>query len=542
MADTSKSEGYLVGMDVVREKRKKNFFLKCGEINGSTIDLSDFVYTGSRGRSKCRCKICGYVWEDTPEVLYKRTVCPECHKKKQNEETRKVNLLKHKLKAEKIYKNHNISDIEFYYDEKSDLMVRFYCHETYCDGTEHGLQVQTGWHFFKGGGCAKCATNLSKAYTTEEWVKLAQNKHPEFTYDKTIYLNKNTKVTVTCAIHGDFLVNPKEFVHGTAYCPKCREEKNHAKFVQKVIKRAQKAHKDDDYIYHPELITKSTEKMGVECKKHGIFWQSIGNHINLGCRCPQCVQEESGEKSRISFDEIVEKARAVHGDKYVYHEDKYVKTMDKTVITCPIHGDFEQTMHNHLAGQGCPKCGAKSGGLKIRLTQEEFLERALNEHKYDNFDYSRAVYKSSNEDVEIGCPKHGFFKVNAMRFLNGQGCPVCRLPKLEKEVRNILMDKDVIFESQKRFPKWLGMQSLDFYLPEYNIAIECQGMQHFKNERGYQDLDNVIKRDKRKKRLCAENGVKLIYYVPEFFSEYMKEDDIFFTNVKDLCQYIQEGK
>ena len=92
MADTSKSEGYLIGMDVVREKQKKNFFLKCGEINGKTIDLSDFVYTGSRGRSKCRCKICGYEWEDTPEVLYKRTVCPECHKKKKNEETEYTSL------------------------------------------------------------------------------------------------------------------------------------------------------------------------------------------------------------------------------------------------------------------------------------------------------------------------------------------------------------------------------------------------------------------------------------------------------------------
>ena len=35
------------------------------------------------------------------------------------------------------------------------------------------------------------------------------------------------------------------------------------------------------------------------------------------------------------------------------------------------------------------------------------------------------------------------------------------------------------YEYQKRFI-WLGKQSLDFYLPKYNIAIECQGEQHFK--------------------------------------------------------------
>ena len=34
-------------------------------------------------------------------------------------------------------------------------------------------------------------------------------------------------------------------------------------------------------------------------------------------------------------------------------------------------------------------------------------------------------------------------------------------------------------------PKWLGKQSIDFFLPQYNIAIECQGKQHF----GFGGLD-----------------------------------------------------
>ena len=37
-----------------------------------------------------------------------------------------------------------------------------------------------------------------------------------------------------------------------------------------------------------------------------------------------------------------------------------------------------------------------------------------------------------------------------------------------------LNKKHIIFEKQKRF-NWLGRQSLDFYLPKYNIGIECQG-------------------------------------------------------------------
>ena len=42
----------------------------------------------------------------------------------------------------------------------------------------------------------------------------------------------------------------------------------------------------------------------------------------------------------------------------------------------------------------------------------------------------------------------------------------------------MLEDHGIEYVYQKRFP-WLGLLSLDFYLPEYNVAIECQGEQHF---------------------------------------------------------------
>ena len=119
-----------------------------------------------------------------------------------------------------------------------------------------------------------------RAYTTEEWVAMAKNKYPEFSYDKSVYVNKETKVIVTCPKHGDFDINPKDFMYGKLYCPKCTKERLRNEFVNRVIERAQKVHRDDDYIYHPELIYSSYEKIGIECKKHGIFWQSTANHIN----------------------------------------------------------------------------------------------------------------------------------------------------------------------------------------------------------------------------------------------------------------------
>lgn len=381
-----------------------------------------------------------------------------------------------------------------------------------------------------------------RAYTTEEWVAMAKNKYPEFSYEKSVYVNKETKVIVTCPKHGDFDINPKDFMYGKLYCPKCTKERLHNEFVNRVIERAQKVHRDDDYIYHPELIYSSYEKIGIECKKHGIFWQSIANHINSKCKCPKCMEEIAGLSNRLTFESVVERANKVHNNKYTYHKDIYINTMSKTLITCPIHGDFQQTMHSHLSGQGCPKCSIEKLRYTTRLSQYDFIEKIKYVHRNKNYDFSKVVYDGCENKVIVGCPKHGEFKIKALSLQQGQGCPICRMPKLEIAVRNILIENNIKYVMQKRFKKWLGGQSLDFYLPDYNIGIECQGIQHFKNDKMYNKLEEVQNRDERKKKLCRNNNVHLIYYLPPVFTEYMSDDDIYFTDVNELVDYIKKYK
>ena len=381
-----------------------------------------------------------------------------------------------------------------------------------------------------------------RAYTTEEWVTMAKNKYPEFSYEKSVYVNKEIKIIVTCPKHGDFDINPKDFMYGKLYCPKCTKERLHNEFVNRVIERAQKVHRDDDYIYHPELIYSSYEKIGIECKKHGIFWQSIANHINSKCKCPKCMEEIAGLSNRLSFESVIERANKVHKNKYTYHKDTYINTMSKTLITCPIHGDFQQTMHSHLSGQGCPKCSIEKLRYTTRLSQYDFIEKIKYVHRNKNYDFSKVVYDGCENKVIVGCPKHGEFKIKALSLQQGQGCPICRMPKLEIAVRNILIENNIKYVMQKRFKKWLGGQSLDFYLSDYNIGIECQGIQHFKNDKMYNKLEEVQNRDERKKKLCRENNVHLIYYLPAVFAEYMSDEDIYFTDVNELVDYIKNYK
>ena len=89
--------------------------------------------------------------------------------------------------------------------------------------------------------------------------------------------------------------------------------------------------------------------------------------------------------------------------------------------------------------------------------------------------------------------------------------------KVEKEVEQILEKNRISFVKQcrKNTLNWLGRFSLDFYLPQHNIAIECQGIQHFEAREMFGGEKEFIKRaylDKLKHDKCISNNVKLIYF------------------------------
>lgn len=214
---------------------------------------------------------------------------------------------------------------------------------------------------------------------------------------------------------------------------------------------------------------------------------------------------------RKNCEQFINDANKIHNYEYNYSKVNYVNNKTEVCIICSKHGEFFQRPDRHLLGQGCPICryikSAKTNSKKV----ENFIEDSKIVHG-DKYDYSRAKYKNNKTKVCIVCPKHGEFWQTPIHHLRGEGCPSCDESHLERDIRLFLLDKNEKFIQEYR-TKWLGKQSLDFYLPQYNAAIECQGKQHF-GLGGWNNEDFTIieERDKRKMILCKENGIKLFYY------------------------------
>lgn len=63
--------------------------------------------------------------------------------------------------------------------------------------------------------------------------------------------------------------------------------------------------------------------------------------------------------------------------------------------------------------------------------------------------------------------------------------------------------------------QWLGLQSLDIYIPSINTAFEYQGKQHYEPIAyfgGEKHFKKQVENDKKKLKLCEENKIRLIYW------------------------------
>lgn len=178
------------------------------------------------------------------------------------------------------------------------------------------------------------------------------------------------------------------------------------------IEKARAKH-GDRYGYSKTVYVHSKKKVIITCKEHGDFEQSPNNHIRRD-GCAKC----SG-RHRYSTAEWIAAAKEKHDNVYDYSKTEYVRTRDKVVITCNIHGDFEQIAFNHMLGKGCPKCS-----LRYTYTTVEWVEIAIRKHGV-NYDYSKTKFSNSKEKVVITCLRHGDFEQVASSHLMGKGCPKC---------------------------------------------------------------------------------------------------------------------
>ena len=204
--------------------------------------------------------------------------------------------------------------------------------------------------------------------------------------------------------------------------------------TKKFIRKALKVH-GDRYNYSKVNYTGALNKVCIICHKHNKsfeFLQTASEHLR-GEGCPKCY----GIK-KLTIKEFIERANEVHGiNRYDYSKVKYKNANIKVCIICHKHGEpyeFWQKPSNHLRGNRCPKCYGT-----IKLTKDDFIEKANIVHGEGTYDYSKVNYVNNHIKICIICNNHNKifeFWQKPNDHLNGRGCPLCGV-----EFRKLTLNK-----------------------------------------------------------------------------------------------------
>lgn len=412
-----------------------------------------------------------------------------------------------------------------------------------------------------------------KKRTHEEYVQELRVKNPNIVVAGT-YVDANTSTLHYCLLHDVFLsTTPSRALSGVG-CEECRKEKFHQSRC-----RSHSAYIDELAIVNPnievleEYIDARTPILH-RCKIDGHRWRPTPSNILCGHGCPKCRDRYLHQQRAKTQAQYEAEVAELHPTIKVL--GIYVNSEIEILHQCMIDGHIWMAKPgNILSAKGCPKCAGN-----IRLTREEYIERLklinpnivpiedyidsrtpilhrclIDEHIWPIRPYSalrgcgcpkcagnarktpeqyRQELLIVNPDIEAledyidsktpishRCKIDGFvWAATPCNILSGTGCPHCQQSKGEECVARWLTKGGFNYTYQKKFVDCRDKIQLpfDFYLPEHNILIEYDGIQHFQpvdfagkgEEWAMMQFQITQSHDTIKTQYCKNNNIRLL--------------------------------
>ncbi|WAX23266.1 hypothetical protein VL10_ORF75 [Staphylococcus phage vB_SauM_VL10] len=358
---------------------------------------------------------------------------------------------------------------------------------------------------------------MGKRKTNKEFSKEVYNLvGNEYTFLEE-YVNSSTKIKVrhnckTCN-NNEYFTKPNSFLGGDR-CPKCSSIKRRGKSYPKFTVCDWNEHFEKNLKYSYEQLTEFKGLKNIITLKHkpcGSIISIQANNFKVGKPCRYCSQKKTNEQQRKTHDEFCLEVKTLGNDEFEVIE-KYQGNHKPVKLKHTICGnEFTVAPNDFKKGQRCPKCSI----LKRRLSQEEWENRVS---KLTGKEYTfLEKYKGNGMKIKVKHEKCGnVYAVKPNNYLSGYRCPICKSSIGEQLLVNFLTNKDITFIPQYYFNNLRGNKGYlryDFYLPEYNILIEYNGIQHYKPVEffgGLKTYKRQLERDNIKRQYAVDNNISLI--------------------------------
>lgn len=337
--------------------------------------------------------------------------------------------------------------------------------------------------------------------THEEYVSELADKNPNVEVVGE-YVDAKTKILHKCNIDGyEWDVTPSNMLSGKG-CPKCagNNKKTHIQYIEEIKKINPNIEVVGKYI-------NSQTKLLHRCLVDGYEWEATPSHIILGTGCPKCA----GILNK-THSEYIKELYIINPN--IEAIDEYINACTPILHKCKKHNVIWKAYPtNLLKGQGCCKCLREKIHIKNSMTNEQYVKKL---QVINHNIISLEKYINSRTPILHKCLKDNYkWKASPNSILSGTGCPKCNESHGERQIGLWLDKKTIKYEKEKRFNDCKSKKTLpfDFYLPDYNIAIEYDGGQHFKPIKhfgGDKAFEYTVKHDQIKNEYCKNNDIPLL--------------------------------
>ena len=243
---------------------------------------------------------------------------------------------------------------------------------------------------------------------------------------------------------------------------------------EEFLARAREIH-GDNFDYTDTVYVKMSSAVDIGCRRcERTIRQTPKSHIRSGCN-------KCGVNARLSQEDFLARARAIHGGKFDYTDTVYVNMRSHFLSKCRrCERTFLQAPKHHMT-HGCGKC-------RNIMSQETFIMKAKSVHG-ERYSYNDTVYIDASTKLEFGCDDfgHGTFQQSPGAHLSGSGCPKCM-----NEIESIVFEKlfyseydvgkstTVLINNEVEFRYDIVINVTDKNGEIIKVVVETDGTQHFK--------------------------------------------------------------
>lgn len=369
-------------------------------------------------------------------------------------------------------------------------------------------RVITASEFLRGG--ARCQACRKKEQKAKKFKEIKDKLHKKYGDDYTVldteYKTLNTKMRVRHNVCGHVISVSMHLLLRQPICSFCHGgvKSNNKKFMKRVKELV-----GDEYVFLDPYVNSAT-KIRVRHNRCGYVYKARPNDFLQGYgRCPKC----SNIVHR-TIESYKKEIWDLYGGEYTVLGE-YKSRTDEIKIRHNVCGYvWNPPAKSLLNGHGCPMCAHN-----IHLTINQLKDK-IEEQYGDEYSILSEDYDNVHSYIEVKHNKCGHtWRAKVNNLLYGYGCPYCSQSRGERFVYLVLTKDLNLSESNFKYGyvvpdlKYKNSLHFDFWLPQYRVAIEYDGKQHYKSIEFFdknEPLEVRQERDKIKNQYCKDNGINLI--------------------------------